>query len=314
LINNRLIAPSEQSWPAGYAGPVSVLVIEPEASDPIGPLGDWLTAAGLELDVIRPQAGDQLPTDLDEVDGLIVLGGSMGAADDAVYPYLSDIRRLLAEAVAREVPTLGICLGAQLLALATGGTVGRNPDGPEYGAGLIAKRANAATDPLFGPIPITPDVIQWHVDAVLDLPPGAIQLASSPVCVNEVFRLGRLAWGIQFHIETTPTLLRAWAEEDAAIMADYDLEAILDRAAQVDPDAVEVWQPLAQRFAAIVGDPGDVRAPRRLRISTADPITDPAEIRAALAAELQASRQGPDLPSLGEPSTLPWPTVAPPPT
>jgi GMP synthase (glutamine-hydrolysing) len=311
-VQRRHDAARRVGWLAGYAGRVSVLVIEPEASDPVGPLGDWLTAAGVELDVIRPQEGNALPANLDGVAGLIVLGGSMGAADDADYPYLSGIRRLLSEAVAREVPTLGICLGAQLLALATGGKVGRNPDGPEYGAGLIAKRANAATDPLFGPIPITPDVIQWHVDAVLDLPPGGIQLASSPVCVNQVFRLGRLAWGIQFHIETTPALLRSWADEDAALMVDYDIDAILDRAAKVDPDAVEVWQPLAQRFAAIVLDPDDVRAPRPLRLSTADPITDPAEIKAALAAELQASRQAPDLPPPGAPSALPWPMVEPP--
>ena len=195
---------------------MSVLVIEPEASDPVGPLGDWLTDAGLDLAIVRPFAGEPLPADLDEIEGLIVLGGSMGAGDDADYPYLADIRRLLAEAVAREVPTLGICLGAQLLAVATGGTVTRSPDGPEYGAQLIAKRANAATDPLFGPIPITPDVIQWHVDAITDLPPGAVHLASSPVCANQAFRLGRLAWGIQFHIETTPQLLRSWADEDAA--------------------------------------------------------------------------------------------------
>ena len=86
---------------------MSVLVIEPEASDPIGPLGDWLTAAGLRAQHRRPQAGDTLPADSTNVEGLIVLGGSMGAGDDADYPYLRGIRRLLAEAVAREVPTLG---------------------------------------------------------------------------------------------------------------------------------------------------------------------------------------------------------------
>jgi GMP synthase (glutamine-hydrolysing) len=280
---------------------VPVIVIEPEASDPVGPLGDWLTEAGLDLEIIRPFAGDQLPADLDQAQGLVVLGGSMGANDDESHPYLSEIRRLLAEAVAREIPTLGICLGAQLLAVATGGRVERNPDGPEYGAQLIAKRANAATDPLFGPTPITPDVIQWHVDAIVDLPPGATQLASSPVCTNEAFRLGRLAWGVQFHIETTPQLLRSWADDDAENLDGYDVEVILARAAAANPDAVEVWRPMAERFAAIVLDPSAVTKPRALRISTADPVTDPDEIRAALnslAGELQSSREQP----------LPWPT------
>ena len=281
---------------------VTVLVIEPEASDPVGPLGDWLSAAGLHLTVSRPFAGEPLPADLDDFQGLIVLGGSMGANDDADYPYLAGIRRLLAEAVAREIPTLGICLGGQLLAVATGGRVASSPDGPEYGAQLIAKRANAGTDPLFGPMPITPDVIQWHVDAITALPPGAVQLASSPVCENQAFRLGRLAWGVQFHIETTPALLRQWATDDADAMADYDVDVILARAAAADADVVEVWMPFAERFAAIVTDPDQVPKARPIRVSTAEPITDPAEIRAALAAELQASRQFPPVPS-----SLPWP-------
>jgi GMP synthase (glutamine-hydrolysing) len=280
---------------------VTVLVIEPEESDPIGPLGAWLTDAGLVLTIARPYTGEALPADLDDFEGLIVLGGSMGAGDDVAFPYLRDIRRLLAEAVAREVPTLGICLGAQLLAAGTGGRVTRSPDGPEYGALLIAKRGNAANDPLFGPLPITPDVIQWHVDSIVDLPPGAVQLFSSPTADNQAFRLGRLAWGIQFHIETTPSLLRTWAAEDAADLRDYDVEAILDRAEKLHPDVVEAWQPFAARFAAIVLDPTTVKPARPIRISTADPITDPAEIRAALAAELTASRQAPAI--------LPWPTT-----
>lgn len=285
---------------------MTVLVIEPEASDPVGRVGDWLAAPGLSLQIVRPYAGDPLPADLDLVDGLVVLGGSMGAADDTDYPYLADIRRLLAEAVAREVPTLGICLGAQLLALATGGRVERNPDGPEYGAQLIAKRANAGTDPLFGPLPITPDVIQWHVDAVTQLPAGAVHLFASPSCANQAFRLGRVAWGIQFHIETTPQLLQSWADEDAAVLDGYDVAAILARSAAADPDVVEIWQPFIERFAAVVLDPSSVRAPHPIRVSTADPITDPAEIRAALAAEMQASREMPP------PNLLPWPTTDPP--
>jgi GMP synthase (glutamine-hydrolysing) len=286
---------------------VTVLVIEPELSGPVGPLGDWLTDAGATLRIVRPMAGDAVPADLDDYDGLVVLGGSMGANDDAAYPYLVDVRRLLAEAVAREVPTLGICLGAQLLAVATGGRVEPSPDGPEYGAQLIAKRANAATDPLFGPIPITPDVIQWHVDAITTLPPGAVLLAGSPVTDNQAFRLGRLAWGVQFHIETTSALRRIWADEDAVALAGYDVEAILARADAAEPDLAEVWVPFAQRFAAIVLDPGSVPAARPIRVSTAEPVTDPAAIRAALndlTAELNASR-----------APLPWPsTESPPPS
>ena len=141
-------------------------------------------------------------------------------------------------------------------------------------------------------MPITPDVIQWHVDAIIDLPPGAVHLASSPVCDNQAFRLGRLAWGIQFHIETTPAAAAQWADEDADALADYDVEAILARA---DGGRRRRGRGLAPVRASGSPrsslDPASVKAARPMRISTADPITDPAEIRAALAAELQASRR-----------------------
>ena len=133
----------------------------------------------------------------------------MGANDDDVAPWLPHERALLREAVSREIPTLGICLGGQLLAAANGGRVRASPEQAEIGAQLVAKRTAAATDPLFGPLPITPDVLQWHYDAITVLPAGAVHLASSPVCENQAFRLGRLAWGVQFHIETTPELVRA---------------------------------------------------------------------------------------------------------
>jgi GMP synthase-like glutamine amidotransferase len=277
--------------------PPRVLVVVNDESDPPGPLAEWLTEAGLDLHVAT---GHDLPADLSTFDGLVVLGGSMGAWDDAHAPWLPRVRELLRAAVADEVPTLAICLGAQLLAAANGGRVERNPDGPEFGAQLVAKRAAASTDTLFGPLPITPDVLQWHFDAVTVLPPGAVRLASSPGCENQAFRLGRLAWATQFHIETTPELVRRWAQEDAEYLEGYDLDLMLSRTDAVHDDIAEVWRPFAHSFADVVRNPGAVPALRSVPTSTAAPVTDPAAIRAALAAELQASR-----------GTLPMPTLRP---
>lgn len=269
-----------------------LLVVQPDPSDPVGPLGDWLGSAGLELQVLRPFAGEPVPESLDGWDGLLVLGGGMGAADDARAPWLPPIRALLRRAVGDEVPTLGICLGAQLLALANGGRVEANPGGPEFGAQLVAKRANAAGDPLFGSLPITPDVVQWHFDAVTVLPPGAVQLASSPVCEHQAFRLGRLAWGVQFHIETTAAVVREWAAEDADALAGYDLDLMLSRSDTVHDELAEVWAPFAAAFAAVVAAPESVRPVRTVPTVTAAPVTDPAAIRAALAAEAAAAHRG----------------------
>jgi GMP synthase-like glutamine amidotransferase len=266
-----------------------LLVLQPDPSDPPARLGDWLTAAGLTLDVRDLPGGAALPADLSGHSGVLVLGGSMGAQDDADHPWLADVRALLARAVQDELPTLGVCLGGQLLAVATGGRVERNPEGPEIGMQLVAKRAVAATDPLFRSLPITPDVLQWHVDAVTVLPPGAQQLASSPACENQAFRLGRLAWGLQFHIETTPEIVRDWAAQDRDLDEDA-LERVVARAEALDADLAEAWQPFAEAFAAIVEDPSSVRASRGVPTTTAAPITDPAAIRAALAAEATASR------------------------
>ncbi|MGI8664773.1 MAG: type 1 glutamine amidotransferase [Jatrophihabitans sp.] len=278
-----------------------ILVIENGRDAPVGRLGDWLRSAGAELDVRCVPAGDRLPEDLTGHAALVVLGGSMGAYDDHRAPWLPALRALLGEAVRTELPTLGICLGGQLLAVATGGTVAP-AETPEYGAQLVAKRQAAATDPLLRGLPITPDVLQWHVDEVSQLPPGAVQLASSPVCEQQAFRVGRLAWGTQFHIETTPETVIAWAAEDAELLADYDLAAILERAVRAHDDIAEVWRPIAVRFVEIARDPIAAAGPRSLPLtgaggpsSIAGPITDPAAIRAALAAELQASR-GPHSP------------------
>ena len=278
-----------------------ILVIENDLDAPVGMVGRWLREAGADLEICSAESGQPVPDGLAGYSALVVLGGGMNAYDDEAAPWLPQVRRLLAEAVRAELPTLGICLGAQLLAVATGGRVD-TAETPEYGSQLVAKRQAAAEDPLFREVPITPDVLQWHVDEVTELPPGAVLLASSPVCEVQAFRLGRLAWGIQFHIETTPEIVARWAGHDAPLLSEYDLPAILDRSTRAHPDIAEAWQPVVAAFAALAADPSPARAvvaPRLLPmagsgpVTTAGPLTDPAAIRAALAAELQASREFP---------------------
>jgi GMP synthase-like glutamine amidotransferase len=217
------------------------------------------------------------------------------SANDREPAYLAEVRALLRAAVGDEVPTLGVCLGAQLLAVANGGRVEPNADGPEIGAQLVAKRSAAGSDPLFAELPITPDVLQWHFDAITVLPPGAVQLASSPGCEQQAFRLGRLAWGIQFHIETTPETVRAWAHEDAELLDDYGyvaLDRILERAVGVHDDLAETWTPFAVAFAGVLRDPAAVAALEQP--AAANPM-------AGLAAELAASRAPLPMPGLRQP-------------
>ncbi len=226
-----------------------LLVLQPSEVDPPERLGDWLTDAGAELSVCRP-ATDGVPQSLDGVDGVICMGGEMGAHDDADHPWLVGLRWLLAGAVARRLPVLGVCLGGQLLAAATGGAVRRAVDCPEAGTLLIAKRDAAAHDPLFAQLPLTPDVIQFHHDEIHRLPPGATLLASSPRHANQAFRVGTAGYGLQFHIETSPATVLSWARRDAAgVFPVWQLDA--EHLEQVHADIAETWQPLATRFVAL---------------------------------------------------------------
>ncbi|MEU4560861.1 type 1 glutamine amidotransferase [Actinoplanes sp. NPDC023936] len=235
----------------------SALVIENDPSDDLRRLGEWLTEAGLELTVLRPHAGDALPETLDGFVALIVLGGDQNAyPDDAGVPgapWFPALEGLLRKAVRYRVPTLAICLGGQLLAAAHGGRVKRGDAGPEVGPGLVGKRDAADTDPLFKWMPLMPDVIQWHRDEIADLPMSAVLLAASSRYPNQAFRIGDRAWGTQFHIECDAAMIESWARADAATLDElgYDPESVVLATAGALADVEEVWQPFAQRFAAL---------------------------------------------------------------
>jgi GMP synthase (glutamine-hydrolysing) len=232
-----------------------VLVVVVHETDPVARLGEWLRRAGLELDERRLGAGDVLPESLDGVDGLVVLGGPQSATDDeATSPELVGVRSLLRLALDADFPTLAICLGAQLLAQAGGGRVRAGVDGPEVGALLVAKRDAADGDPLFGPLPLSPDVMQFHHDEISELPEGATLLASSPMYAHQAFRVGRHVYGLQFHIETTPEVIHEWAERDVVGVAasPWDRETICLLSDAAHPHIEETWAPFAARFADLV--------------------------------------------------------------
>ena len=228
-----------------------LLIIQPDASDPVGPLGEWLTEAGAELDVRLPPE-QELPASLDGYDGLVCLGGGMGALDDSAHPWLVDVRKLLATAAGKAVPTLAICLGAQLLAVATGGQTAVGEAGPEVGPGLVSKKDAAWIDPLFADMPFLPDVLQFHQDAITVLPPSAELLASSPKYPHQAYRMNRCVYGVQFHIETTPDVVLAWAEA-APEMAELTRPGALERdtLTSVHADLAETWRPFAARFVQL---------------------------------------------------------------
>jgi GMP synthase-like glutamine amidotransferase len=127
-------------------------------------------------------------------------------------------------------------------------------EGPEIGAALVAKRDAADADPVFGPLPLSPDVVQWHHDEIAQLPDGALLLASSPAYAHQAFRVGRHVYGLQFHVETTPDVVRAWAasDPDGVAAGPHDAATVVARAEAVHADIAEAWQPFAGRFADLV--------------------------------------------------------------
>ncbi|SDM65441.1 type 1 glutamine amidotransferase [Actinomyces ruminicola] len=198
-----------------------ITVIEPEPQAPLGRLREWLSAQKLALRMVRPEAGDPLPT-LDELgDGLVVLGGPMSAHAEDAHPWIGPLRGLLRDVVDAGVPTVAICLGAQIAAEAVGGTTASpSPHGTERGVVDLELTDAAATDPLFSEvvdeavraavragIP-TQDgtrlpVLVSHDDGVVNLPETATLLASSAGAPVQAWRVGRLL-ALQHHPESTP--------------------------------------------------------------------------------------------------------------
>lgn len=198
-----------------------ILAVLHSTAEPLGALEPPIAAAGHVVET-RVTPGT-LPPGLAGYGGLVVMGGAMGVYEADRHPFLTDEIRLLREALAVGLPTLGVCLGSQLLAAAGGAQVYRGTAGIEVGWQPVTRHAD---DPWLAGWPASFEPLQWHGDT-FDLPDGATLLASSHLYPHQAFRLGS-ALGLQFHVEATSALVREWF---------------------LDPDLPESWRPGPEHLA-----------------------------------------------------------------
>ena len=228
-----------------------ILVVEHEAQCPPAHIGRWLEEAGCALEVVRPYAGDAPPATLATYDGLLVLGGSMGAYDDAQHPWLDPLRGLVRRAT---VPVLGICLGHQLVAVAHGGEVRRNPRGQQLGVLDVGWTSAAADDDLVAAMATPRRGIQWNDDLVTRLPEDAVLLAATPAGEPQVVRFGPRAWGVQLHPEADEHVVARWAHGDRErhVREGIDQDKLIREIREARDELDRAWRPLAHRFAELV--------------------------------------------------------------
>lgn len=243
----------------GLTGQPVVTVVQLDADVPLDRFADAL-GTDVQVRLVRAFAGEDAGPAAD-LDGLLVLGGRMHAYADE-EPGVAATRTLLADAVRAGTPTLGICLGAQLLAAATGGRVHvAAPPGREIGVVDVRWRPEATTDPLVGGLAAAAETGEsrstpmptMHDDAIVDLPAGATWLAASRMYPYQAFRVGEAAWGVQFHPEASPATMHAWAV-DAGDLDDAELGALVDAVTAADDQVSHDGATLARTFAALVTD------------------------------------------------------------
>ena len=182
---------------------------------------------GLQLRTARMDRGEQLPS-VDALAGLVVMGGPMSVYDSASFPSVEAERDLVQRAVARGVPVLGVCLGAQILAAALGSKVHAGTR-PEIGFGSVRLTSAGRDDALLGGLCDEIPVFHWHGDT-FDLPPGTAHLAESDVYPSQAFRAGPAAYAFQFHLELDRALADQWrARVPVGIAIDEASRAAIER-------------------------------------------------------------------------------------
>ena len=225
--------------------PITILRLGAPSAETCARLGgyeDWiaqnLTTATRSIDII----GGEAPPAHADCRGVILTGSAHSVNER--QPWSEALRPWLQEAVARELPVFATCYGHQLLADALGGTVGANPNGMEIGNITLNRLPACDDDPLFAPLPATFSANAWHSESVLQLPPGAVALVANDHDPHHAYRLGKNAWGVQFHPEFAQEAMRDIIAQNRAHIADAD--ALIAAVPAAQPHATALLQRFAQ--------------------------------------------------------------------
>ena len=228
-----------------------IYVLQHHPVETLGTIADALEGAALAWQYVRVYDGQPVPSSMKGAGGLIVMGGPMGVYQTDRYPWLRDEMLLIEDAVKSNLPTLGVCLGAQILAAALGAKVERNPNGKEIGWHPIKLGDSAQHDRLMRGLPATLTPFHWHGD-IFDLPPGAVLLASSEKTPCQAFRYGDKAYAFQFHFEVTPDGVAAMADAFAKDLNRENIAAdrVIAQAAEFAPTLEKISDSVFSRWAS----------------------------------------------------------------
>ena len=197
--------------------PKIAVVIHKETTSP-GLVGEKLTAMGYSLDIRAPVLGEPLPADLENYAGVIMFGGHMSVNDDE--PYLKKEMTWVQQVLDANLPYLGVCLGAQMLAKVLGAQVDTHPTDLEE-IGYYQVRAAEVGAGLF---PSEMHVYQWHSQG-FEIPKDAVLIAEGKDFPNQAFRWGDRAYGLQFHPEMTAQMIDFWTEQGADLLGGPNVQS-----------------------------------------------------------------------------------------
>ncbi len=190
-----------------------VAIFRHAATEGPGYCADFLDEHKVPWQLVRVDAGDVVPADATAYSGLVFMGGPMSVNDD--LPWIPQVLALIREAVVRDIPVLGHCLGGQLMSKALGGSVVRNPV-KEIGWGKVTVSANDTARAWLNGISSF-EAFHWHGET-FSLPAGAAHLMSSSYCANQGFVLGKHL-ALQCHVEMTEQMIRDWCAHGAGEIA-----------------------------------------------------------------------------------------------
>ncbi|MGH7814384.1 MAG: type 1 glutamine amidotransferase [Candidatus Binataceae bacterium] len=229
-----------------------IYVLQHHPAENLGLIADALEDAALAWQYLRVFDGHPVPKDMKGAGGLILMGGPMGVYETDRYPFLRDEMRLIEAALKDDLPVLGVCLGAQILAAALGAKVAPNPKGKEIGWYPMRLSAAARDDRILSGLPETLTPFHWHGD-IFELPKGATLLASSDKTTCQAFRHGDNAWGLQFHFEVTRKGIAAMAAAFAKELEQEKISAdnMIAHAAEFMPALEKISATVFSRWAGL---------------------------------------------------------------